>query len=539
MTKLALAAILFTTSFCYTTAQTTLYFQNGNAGDNWSFSSTGADATALAESLSPLNYTSAPQSLVVGGNTPGGSCIDGGTGNGPTTSRTYTFDDVDISSSNQYTRTLTFNWGNRHPVCTGTGWDTGENLIFTPIHDGIAQPNITLAVGANDAIFNINSNSTTYTIPPCVNSFSFILSINTNRRDELLFLDDVLLTTPAFNVTQQPTQISFTVCPNELPFNWNGIQINEAGVYEANLSTASGCDSLVQLTLNIAEAAILNLSFTVCEGNYPTVINGLNINGPGTYTQAFTNADGCDSLVILDVSTSLTYNFYDLINICETELPYLFNGQSYAASGNYVIPFTTQFGCDSIYVLDLFVSQSPVSDISFSNTTVFTTDPTVIVTNNSSNFTNWSWVVLGVPPLFTIDSILSPTITLPNIPGTYSIQWLMSSGVCVTTETFLFTVIEPEFIWNFSLPNVFTPNNDGANDALQFDFTDLEFIEIVIVNRWGQTVFYTRSADEFWNGTVMNIGEASPEGVYFYQITVRAPNNEERTFQQYVHLVRK
>ena len=539
MIKLALAAILFTVSFCYTTAQTTLYFQNGNAGDNWSFSSTGADATALAESLSPSNYTSAPQSLVVGGNTPGGSCIDGGTGNGPTTSRTFTFDAVDISGSNQFTRTLTFNWGNRHPVCTGTGWDMGENLIFTPIHDGIAQPNITLAVGANDAIFNINTNSTTYSIPPCVNSFSFILSINTNRRDELLLLDDVLLTTPAFNVPQEPTQVSLTLCPGELPLIWNGIEINQAGIYEANLATALGCDSLVQLTLNVAQGAIENINITVCQGNYPIVVSGLNITGPGTFTQVYTNTEGCDSLVLIEVSTAPSYVVQDFIKVCDTDLPFSYQGQNFTDGGTYTINLSSVFGCDSVFILELMVFESPISDISFSSTTVFTDNPTITVTNNSSNYLQWMWFVPGEPPLFSVDSVLAPTIVLPNIPGVYELQWIISTVQCDVTESFFFTVLEPEFIWNLNLPNVFSPNNDGVNDVLSFDLTGLEFVEIVIVNRWGQTVFETRNADEFWNGTTMNSGEACQEGVYFYQITVRSPNQEEKAFQQFVHLVRE
>ncbi len=321
MHKLALAAV-FTSFFGFMAdAQTTLFFQNGNLGDTWAFSSTGADPTAAAEALSSLNYTSAPQSLVVGGNTPGGSCIDGGSGNGPSTSRTFTFDAVDISSSNQFGRTLTFNWGNRQPVCTGTGWDTGENLIFTPIHDGVSQANITLANGANDAVFGITSNTFTYTVPPCVSSFAFVLSINTNRRDELLFLDDVLLTTPNFNTPQEITSIAMSVCPSDLPFDWNGVTITAAGVYDATLTNAFGCDSLLQLTVTIGSGSTQNVTLQLCEGDFPYLYNGETYNAPGTFTQVFENPDGCDSLVVLTLVQNQAYFTLQKGYVCSDFLP--------------------------------------------------------------------------------------------------------------------------------------------------------------------------------------------------------------------------
>lgn len=538
MLKLAIAALFLLLLHQFSVAQTTLYFQSGNPADNWSFTSTGADATAMAESLSPLNFTSAPQSLVVGGNTSGGSCIDGGTGNGPVTPRTFTFNPVNISTSNQFNRNLSFNWGNRHPVCTGTGWDTGENLIFTPIHDGVPQPNITLAIGANDAVFNINNNTCVYTVPPCVNSFSFVVSISTNRRDELLFIDDVLLTTLNFNVPQAPVEVATSLCPSELPFNWNGVIINEAGVYSATLANAQGCDSLVELTVSIAGEFIENISIDVCQGTYPIVYNGEIISGPGTYNQFFTSTGGCDSLVVVQVSTRASYFFNDFIKICESELPFTYQGQTLTQAGEHTISFITQYGCDSVYFVELNVYPEPTVAISFSSVSVYSDNPIINVTNNSTNFTEWFWLVPGPNAQFEVDSIFAPTITLPSVPGSYEVQWHMMNGNCSTIVSYVFIVLEPDFVWNVTLPNVFTPNNDGVNDVLSFDYTDFELLEMIIINRWGQVVFETRDENQFWNGKDFNVGDDSSEGVYFYQLTLRNTQQEMKTFQQYVHLVR-
>lgn len=195
-----LISIAFSFSFIFAVqSQIILGFQGNEIGDTWSFTTSGADAAALAEAFLAPNKIAGTQSLVVGGNTAGGSCIDGGSGNGPSVARTFTFDPLDISQSSNFTRTLSFNFGTRFPTCVGTGWDAGEDLYFTPIHNGVAQAPVLVATGNNNATFNIQTNSFTYTVPTCVLEFAFTLSITTNRRDELLFIDNVLLTTPAQN----------------------------------------------------------------------------------------------------------------------------------------------------------------------------------------------------------------------------------------------------------------------------------------------------------------------------------------------------
>ena len=182
-------------------SQINLYFQGNETGDTWGFTTTGASASALNQANLNPNKVTGTKSIVAGGNTGGGSCYESGSGNGTMVENKITFQAVTISSSNSQIRTLTFSWGSRFPVCDGTGWDNNENLTFTPIIDGIPQTPITLATGSVNANFNIKlaAQKYSYSIPSCVNSFAFELMLPTNRRDELLFVDDVKLTTPSLN----------------------------------------------------------------------------------------------------------------------------------------------------------------------------------------------------------------------------------------------------------------------------------------------------------------------------------------------------
>lgn len=289
-------------------AQITLAFQGGELGDTWDYISSGTDATAEAQSFLAQNIIAGTRSLVVGGNAGGGSCIDGGSGNGPNAARFFTFDEIDISSSSQFTRTLTFFFGNRLPACVGTGWDSGENLVFTAYHDGIAQTPITLVTGVNNLVVPIINNQYTHTIPPCVSNFYFHITITTNRRDELLFLDNVMLTSPNVNSGGGAgTIVEQNICENQLPYSWNGFTFTQAGQQSVTLTNSNGCDSVVtyNLTVNPISTPLFAPSGPFCTG----------ANIPALPTISSNNVQGIWSPAINNTATT-TYTFTPNIGQC-------------------------------------------------------------------------------------------------------------------------------------------------------------------------------------------------------------------------------
>ena len=191
--------VMLMSSFAGLHAQIQLAFQGAEPGDSWTFTATAVSSDGTFEATQTPNIVSGTQSLVVGGVAGGGSCLSGGSGNGPVTLNQFTFSDIDISTSSQFTRELKFNYGNRLPACTGTGWDTGENLVFTPIFDGVEGSPITVFTGVGNLTVDINQSQFTFQIPSCVGTFGFTLGISTNRNDEFLFVDNVELTAPQVN----------------------------------------------------------------------------------------------------------------------------------------------------------------------------------------------------------------------------------------------------------------------------------------------------------------------------------------------------
>lgn len=68
---------------------------------------------------------------------------------------------------------------------------------------------------------------------------------------------------------------------------------------------------------------------------------------------------------------------------------------------------------------------------------------------------------------------------------------------------------------------VITPNEDGLNDVFILeDILVYPDNEIIIVNRWGGTVFKAKPYLNDWDGKT-NTGKSLPEGTYYYMLKLR------------------
>lgn len=74
--------------------------------------------------------------------------------------------------------------------------------------------------------------------------------------------------------------VAVTCCSNDMPYNYNGHVFNQGGTYDVHLTNAQGCDSLVHLNLTVLEGAYAYISGNVeiCPG----ASTQLSANGNGT-----------------------------------------------------------------------------------------------------------------------------------------------------------------------------------------------------------------------------------------------------------------
>lgn len=134
--------------------------------------------------------------------------------------------------------------------------------------------------------------------------------------------------------------------------------ITQPGVYRVVLTAANGCDSVVSLHLNEPHS---DISDTICEGAHYS-FHGRNLTSEGTYQAVISTGAGCDSTVTLHlhVSPHKTNNVYD--TICDGDM-YVFFGSAYNHDGVYDVRLITNDGCDSVVRLHLHVVENAANVI--------------------------------------------------------------------------------------------------------------------------------------------------------------------------------
>ena len=196
--------------------------------------------------------------------------------------------------------------------------------------------------------------------------------------------------------------------------------------------------------------------------------------------------------------------------------------------GNYTITYTAtnQCGNDKDSVL-ITVKESPsVSASSIGEHCQGANDGkawVTIVGNNAPYSIVWS------------NGASTDTITM-LIPGTYSVVVTGANG-CKSGDTTIVNGSSDEcYITHIFIPNIFSPNGDGNNDAFQVYGAGIKNIEIHIFDRWGIEVFSATTLNEKWDGTYK--GKFLDPAVFTYYITVEFYNGDLKNFTGTVTLVR-
>ena len=92
----------------------------------------------------------------------------------------------------------------------------------------------------------------------------------------------------------------------------------------------------------------------------------------------------------------------------------------------------------------------------------------------------------------------------------------------VENQEEIFTEAEEEV----TLPNIFTPNNDGANDFFEINIGQKQDFQIVVINHMNKVVFQSNSVDFRWDGMLPS-GDPAPSGNYVYFISAKTISGED------------
>ncbi|MBS1616912.1 MAG: T9SS type A sorting domain-containing protein, partial [Bacteroidetes bacterium] len=163
------------------------------------------------------------------------------------------------------------------------------------------------------------------------------------------------IVTLTLSVAQPVTSAATASICSGSSYTWGGNSYTTAGTYTHTFTAANGCDSIVTLTLSATQPVISAATASICSGSSYTW-GGNSYTAAGTYTHTFTAVGGCDSIVTLTLSVTQPVTSAATASICSGS-SYRWGGNSYTAAGTYTHTFTAVGGCDSIVTLTLSVSQ--------------------------------------------------------------------------------------------------------------------------------------------------------------------------------------
>ncbi|MBK6543063.1 MAG: gliding motility-associated C-terminal domain-containing protein [Flavobacteriales bacterium] len=303
---------------------------------------------------------------------------------------------------------------------------------------------------------------------------------------------------------------------------------------------------------------VSNVVVEFCFSNYP---NGFTQNSPTFYTTTS--------------YTSVIYNFTDGANLCDTVTPPFFNQGESNQRPN--MRFRVCAGVNE----DLLVySWSPTDGLSDPNGpvtnvvpivtpavyTVTVGDPNLGCFGTATATTYWDPPAdVSFVPLPTNEGVAPFVVSFDNTSSgnVTSFTWTFGDSTGTSNEfepgytfeaagTYVVTlygvsdqgctgfyqdtiVVLPDPV--VDIPNVFSPNGDGDNDAFIYrDLRGFKQVEMTIFNRWGQKVHEAPVTAD--NGTIWRPETSVAEGTYFYVFIGQGNDGSEVKREGHVTLVR-
>lgn len=252
-----------------------------------------------------------------------------------------------------------------------------------------------------------------------------------------------------------------SICSNQLPYSWNGLNINSNGVYMVSLLNSFGCDSIASLNLTIHPTSASISNAAVCSNQLPYSWNGQNYSSSGVYNLSYSNSFGCDSIASLNLTIHDTSVSSTNATICSNEMPFVWNGQSFITSGVYASNFINSTGCDSIARLNL------------------TIHPTSTSTSNATFCSNqfpFSWNGIN------INSAGVYSATLTNLYGCDSIATLNLFVVDTILNAFNLTICSYELPYHWNEHNLTSAGIYHSNFINNVGCDSIEILNLNVVN---------------------------------------------------------
>lgn len=171
--------------------------------------------------------------------------------------------------------------------------------------------------------------------------------------------DSIVILNLTINQSSHTTE-TITAC-DVFVWNANNQSYNTSGTYTAILTNAVGCDSTITLNLSILQSDTISQTHSACD-TYVWPVNNQSYSTSGVYLESFTKSNGCDSVIVLNLSIFSSSVTTQNIVACDF-FTWPVNNQTYFASGTYIDTINSSAGCDSVINLELSINQSTTGNL--------------------------------------------------------------------------------------------------------------------------------------------------------------------------------
>ncbi|HEX8515896.1 MAG TPA: gliding motility-associated C-terminal domain-containing protein [Bacteroidia bacterium] len=468
------------------------------------------------------------------------------------------------------------------PAITLTAATSGGVWSGTGISDAVA--------GTYDpALFGgIGNDTVTYSISgACAATDTVVISVTATADAGIAPVADVCEGTAAFNMSAATTGGSWSGpgITNSTTGTFDPVSAG-TGSHQVKYTISGTCGDIDSVLVNVIPAANADIApvTAVCEGSPSfnlasaaaggiwsgngitnSTLGTFNPAAAGTFTVTYTIAGTCSDTdtetitvnpspspdATVDLASGcapLCIQFTDLSTDCNN-ISYAFgDGDSSAVSDpshcytvpgtyNVIITCTSAAGCAGTNTISstITVNGNPSAEISASPAGVISTNSPVTFTDVSTNGGNSSWN-FGDPLSINNTSLLSADQHTYTSEGTYCITLISTNAQgCVDSVTECIIVAGEVTL---VIPNVFTPNGDGSNDAFFITSTGVKTLTCSIYDRWGLKMAELKSVNEKWDGRTTS-GGIAVDGVYYYILEVEGINEKKVQKQGFVQLLNK
>ncbi len=308
---------------------------------------------------------------------------------------------------------------------------------------------------------------------------------------------------------------------NAYSYSWTGgattasasVTQNQAGTVVFNLvcRDSLNCPASASLELEFVPVPVFSVSATRLRGCVPFSSSFSLAGTPSNSILTVWKAEG-KTLGVNSFSYSFSQpgnyvfsgNLTNLLNSCENTGSFVVNAFAPAKADFRFTPETPVEGLEIV---------------SFTNT------------STGENLTKFHWYFLNNSGL---ESTEKNSSYFFSEAGNYPVALVVEDEFgCVDTIVKAIRVLAD---FQFFMPNVFTPNDDGKNEFFLPAVRGVKFYELRIFDRWGKKLFFTNDPVEGWDGTFN--GEACKEDFYIWKIKLSTTTGEEKTYAGNFSLIR-